>query len=97
MVVWTAPALADLKDIHDYIAKDSRFYAKKVVQEMREKADQADEFPMTGKMVPEVGDENIREFHLYSYRIIYEIKNNNNKEVLAVAHKRQDFKAEDLP
>ena len=97
MVVWTAPALSDLKHIHDYIAEDSRFYAKKVVQEMREKADQADNHPMSGKMVPEVGDENIREFHLYSYRIIYEIKNEQRKEVLAVVHKRQDFKAEDLP
>lgn len=97
MVIWTTPAKADLKDVYNYIAKDSRFYAKKVVQEVREKAEQADQHPMTGKIVPEVGDEAIREFHLYSYRIIYEIKNTDNKEVLAVVHKRQDFKAEGLP
>jgi len=30
MVKWSRPARMDLKQIHDYIAKDSRYYAKKV-------------------------------------------------------------------
>jgi len=30
MVKWSAPAKRDLKQIHDYIAKDSKYYAKKV-------------------------------------------------------------------
>jgi toxin ParE1/3/4 len=97
VVIWTAPAKADLRAIHDHIAEDSPYYAKQVVQAMREKADQADPFPMTGKMVPEVGDPAFREFHLYSYRIIYEIRSDDLKRVLAVVHKRQDFKAEELP
>jgi plasmid stabilization system protein ParE len=32
MVKWSAPAKRDLKQIHDYIAKDSKYYAKKVSQ-----------------------------------------------------------------
>ena len=32
MVKWSAPAKRDLKQIHDYIAKDSKYYAKKVAQ-----------------------------------------------------------------
>lgn len=30
MVIWTAPAKLDLKDIHDYRARDSKYYALKV-------------------------------------------------------------------
>lgn len=32
MVKWTTPAKEDLKQIHDYIARDSKFYAQKVSQ-----------------------------------------------------------------
>lgn len=52
--------------------------------------------PDTGKMVPETGNPNIKELGIYSYRLIYEIKPNGTY-VLAVVHKRRDFKAENLP
>ena len=55
MVIWTRPAKADLKHVHDFIAGDSKHYAKKVAQEIREKTDILDELPNVGKMVPEVG------------------------------------------
>ena len=32
-VEWTEPALQDLKAIRDYIARDSSYYAEKVVDE----------------------------------------------------------------
>jgi plasmid stabilization system protein ParE len=34
MVVWSQPAKADLRNIHDFIARDSKFYAKKTTQEI---------------------------------------------------------------
>ncbi len=46
-------------------------------------------------MASEQGDPNIRKLSLYSYRIIYEIKN-QNIFILAVVHKRRDMKAEDI-
>jgi plasmid stabilization system protein ParE len=36
VVIWTELAKADLRAIHDFIAHDSRYYAKKVVQDIRE-------------------------------------------------------------
>ena len=71
MVIWTKPAKADLKHIHDFIAEDSKHYAKKVAQEIREKTDILSELPNAGKMVPEVGKPKIQELHIYSYRIMY--------------------------
>lgn len=95
MVIWSEPARADLHSIHDFIAHDSRHYAKKVIQEIREKTDILDDLPQIGKVVAELNDEAVRELWLYSYRIIYEIKN-QDIFVLAVAHKRQDLKMGDI-
>ncbi len=95
MVIWSDPAKADLRSIHDFIAHDSRHYAKKVIQDIREKTDILDNLPKIGKVVAELNDEAVRELWLYSYRIIYEIKS-QDVFVLAVAHKRQDLQAEEI-
>jgi len=95
MVNWSEPAKTDLRSIHDFIAHDSRHYAKKVTQDIREKADILDQLPKLGKTVPEIRDEKVRELSLYSYRIIYEIKD-QGVFGLAVVHKRKDFKVGDI-
>ncbi|PID44290.1 MAG: hypothetical protein CSB48_02365 [Proteobacteria bacterium] len=59
MVIWTKPARADLTHIHDFIAEDSRHYAKKVAREIREKTDILNELPNAGKMVSEIGKSEI--------------------------------------
>ena len=95
MVIWTQPAKADLRSIHDFIAHDSRHYAKKVVQDIREKTDNLEQLPKRGKKIPELNDDQVRELSLYSYRIIYEIKA-QGIFVLAVVHKRRDLKVDDI-
>ena len=95
MVIWAKPARTNLREIHDVITLDSPYQAKKVVQEIREKADTLNFLPKQGKRVYEVKDENIREVPIYSYRIIYEIKE-KTIVILLVAHKRQDLKAKDI-
>ena len=71
MVIWTPRARADLKAIHDYIAKDSRENAKRVAHEILHKADALAEPPRPGRTVPEVNDPDLREISAYSWRIIY--------------------------
>ncbi len=93
MVIWSEPAKADLRSIHDFIAHDSKHYAKKVTQDIAARMEVLDELPRMGKVVPELGQEDIRELSLYSYRILYEIKA-PDIIVLAVIHKRRDLQAE---
>ena len=93
MVIWSAPAKADLRSIHEFIATDSRHYAKKVVQDLVDKTDILDRLPRIGQVVPELGDDNIRQLQLYSYRVIYEIKG-EDVVVLAVIHKRRELQPE---
>lgn len=90
MVKWSKPAKIDLKQIHDYIARDSKFYAQKVSLEIVEKSEKLKSFPEVGRIVPETGDPNIRELLIYSYRLIYEVFP-NKVEVLALIHSKRNF------
>jgi plasmid stabilization system protein ParE len=56
VVIWTEPAKADLRSIHDFIAADSRHYAKKVVQDLINKTDILDRLPRVGRVVPELSE-----------------------------------------
>ena len=96
MVIWSEPAKADLRHIFEYIAHDSHHYAKKVTQEIVDKTSVLNELPRVGRAVPEVGDDNVRELSLYTYRILYEISG-QDIYILAVAHKRQELKAAEIP
>jgi plasmid stabilization system protein ParE len=90
MVRWTTPAKCDLKEIHDYIARDSKFYAQKVSQNIVSRSEKLNDFPEIGRIVPEIGDHNIREVFVYSYRLIYEISP-NGVQILALVHSKRDF------
>jgi plasmid stabilization system protein ParE len=89
-VFWTATAIECLSAIHDYIAKNSTLYAKRLVDRLIRRSQQIGNFPFSGRIVPEFGVEQIREVIEGSYRIIYYIKP-NQIEVLAVIHGAQEI------
>ena len=90
MVKWSVPARNDLKQIHDYIAKDSKYYARNVIQEIVAKTETLTELSEIGRIVPEISNQNIRELIVYSYRLIYEMSG-AGIEILAIIHGRRDF------
>lgn len=96
MVTWTHHAKTQLKHIHDYIAQDSPFYAKRVSEELVQRTINLDELPNKGHIVPEFNDSTIRELSLYSYRILYEIRDTHMIDILAVIHKRRDLQIDDI-
>jgi toxin ParE1/3/4 len=74
MVRWSLRARADLKAIHDFISKDSPINAKTVVREIVTRAHLIDQTPRGGRKVPELDDEAIREIPVYSWRVIYQLR-----------------------
>lgn len=90
MVIWTAPAKRDLKNIHDYIADDSTYYANRVVQDIVSKTASLKDSPELGRIVPELSEPKVRELFIYSYRLIYEIQN-DHVYILAIIHGKRDF------
>jgi len=90
VVKWTVPARHDLKEIHDYIARDSNVYAKKVSEEIVERSGLLRTYPQIGRVVPEIGNPEIRELLIYSYRLIYEVLPEEVR-ILALIHGKRDF------
>ena len=52
-VIWTEFALDDLKSIHEYISKDSKPYADKLIAKLIRRVDQLERFPKSGRITPE--------------------------------------------
>ncbi len=85
VIDWSPEAVEDLEAIAEYIARDSRFYAQSVVRKLLEMADSLAIFPEMGRVVPELSDKNIRERFVYSYRLIYEIRD-SQIVIVAIVH-----------
>ena len=96
MVEWSAPARDDLRAIYEYIALDSPFYARTTVRNIVERAAKVSDTPEIGRIVPELGEEKIREVFIFSYRIIYQLFP-DRVTVLTVVHGYRDLQAEYIP
>ncbi len=95
MLRWSARARADLKAIHDYIAKDSPLNAKAVAREILARAATLPETPRVGRIVPELSDADIREVPVHAWRVIYQLRG-ADLYVLTLVHKRRAPGPEDL-
>jgi len=95
-VKWTSNAKEDLLNIVEYIKKDSLSAAKKVYEQIKEKAQSSNFFPLKGRMVPELQKEGItiyRELIAQPWRIMYKIEN-DTVYIMAIFDSRQNV--EDL-
>lgn len=90
-VTWTERAWNDLEGIADYIAKDSPHYAATLVREVRDAARSLAFLAERGRIVPELHDPDIRELLVGSYRLIYEISD-QDAYVLGLVHGARDLR-----
>lgn len=79
---WSPEALEDVDEIAEFIARASPNYASAVVDKLLDAARKLRTFPFAGRVVPEVGNEMVREKFVLDYRLIYRI---DDEEVLVVA------------
>ena len=84
-VIWSPESLKNLKEIQDYILKDSAFYAFHVINKIYLLAESIAAFPYSGRVVPEFENELVRERFYRKFRIIYRIKS-EFIEIAAVRH-----------
>ena len=89
-IIWTYPALNDLEDIYQYIAKDSEFYATSFVNEVKTAAKSLSFFANRGRVIPEFGNDSIREIFIKKYRLIYQYKD-NTVYILSFIHGARDL------
>ncbi|MCL4497251.1 MAG: type II toxin-antitoxin system RelE/ParE family toxin [Deltaproteobacteria bacterium] len=91
-IIWTFGAADDLEATATYIARDSGFYARSFVREIRDASLSLKEFPERGRMVPEFSNTAVRELFIKEYRLIYKIKE-SRIVVLGIIHGKRDLKA----
>ncbi|GET28216.1 type II toxin-antitoxin system RelE/ParE family toxin [Prolixibacter sp. SD074] len=95
-LVWTELSTDDLKEIFDYIAKDSVRYASITVNKIYNRAQDIIDNPYVGRVVPEINMKFIREVISGNYRIVYKIINEFQVDILRVYHSARLLKADRL-
>ena len=89
-IVWTEPAIADLESIHEYIARDSEYYANRFIEKIIKSVEKLQKFPKIGRRVPETTEAFVRELLFYNYRIIYKIES-KRVIILTTVHGGRDL------
>ena len=84
-ITWTDQALADVEAVCLYIARDAPRYAELVARRVFQTTDRLVAFPRLGRVVPEIGRDDIREVIVQSYLLIYRLLP-DEVEVLTVHH-----------
>ena len=88
-VIWSPQAKADLQEIAIFIASDSPYYAGTTVSRIVSSVERIMNFPLSGRIVPELGTSTIREVIWGNYRIVYRLSD-KYCEIVAVLNSRQD-------
>ena len=89
-VIWTEPALGDIRDIMEYVAKDSPAYAARLGSRIVEAPRGLARSPRSGGIVPEFERDEIREILVRPYRLIYRVEA-DDCYMLAVVHASRDL------
>jgi len=90
-VIWALQAIEDVEAIRAYVARDSSHYADLVVERIVAAVTRLESQPLSGRVVPEVGDQALREVIHGSYRIVYRLKP-NVAEIVTVFHGARVFR-----
>lgn len=70
-IVWSHTAVEDLREIVQFIARESAEAAGRLAERLVGRIEQAAALPFSNRAVPEKADATIREVILRPYRIIY--------------------------
>lgn len=93
---WTLLAHNDLKGIFEYIAKDSKKYAKLEILKIKSRTQILKLRPLIGKEVIERGNIAVRELVEGNYRIIYKIVDKGRIDILTIHHSARDLENREI-
>lgn len=95
---WSANARDELVAIAEYISQSSETVARPWIQRLRSQATRATRFPRSGRVVPELARDDVREFVFRGYRIVFQVRE-DDVIVLSVfdGHRQLRVAGTDLP
>ena len=80
----------------DFIARDAPGVAQVFVERVFAAVTRLEAFPRSGRVVPEIGQEDLREMIFGSYRIVY-VVSEDEANILTVFHAARLLRPSDLP
>jgi addiction module RelE/StbE family toxin len=89
-VIWTEPALDDVRHILEYVSRDSARYAETLGDRFIESPLRSVNEPRTGWRVPEYDRDDVRELVVAPFRLIYVIRG-DDCYVTTVVHGSRDL------
>ncbi len=92
-IIWAPSALSDIESIAEYIERDSVDQSALFVSRIIEMTDQLEDFPRSGRVIPEINDETCRELIYGAYRIMYRIAK-QEIWITGVVHGARDWRPE---
>ncbi len=93
-VTWSPQALADLEAIGDYLAREAPAYAQAFVDGAFAAVERLEVFPHSGRAVPEIEEEALREVIYKGYRIFHLVSGSEEEaevDVLSMFHSTRQF------
>ena len=72
-VRWALRALEDLREIHDFITRDSPRAAEALVERIFSASERLTSFPLSGRLVPEFPGSGYRELLVGNHRVQYRV------------------------
>ena len=87
-VRWAERARDDLREIYDFIARDSPRAAEALVERVLHSTERLASFPESGRTVPEFPDLGYRELLVGTYRVWYRIER-ETVSIVTVLHGRR--------
>jgi plasmid stabilization system protein ParE len=84
-IIWSAEARKELRAIKRFIARDSEYYAARMVASIVERVEKMAVHPTQGHSVHEYPEQPLREVHQDPYRIIYQISA-GQIEIITIVH-----------
>ena len=94
-ILWSPLAVDRVSEITEYIANDSPNAANQWVDSLFQSIERLEQFPQSGRMLPEFNNPKLREILFGQYRIIYRIEG-NTVSILTVRHGKQILPDEDI-
>jgi plasmid stabilization system protein ParE len=88
---WTVDAKQDLKNIYEFISKESEYYAELTVFKIIDKTELLNNNVNIGKVIKEKQDPLFRELLYKQYRIMYKVLGDQQVDILNIFHSSRNF------
>jgi addiction module RelE/StbE family toxin len=94
-IVWSPLAIERAAEISEYIARDNPLAATKWAETLFDKVQLLQSSPESGRIVPEIHREDIRELIYGNYRIVYRVEK-DKISMLTVRHGKQILPVDEI-